>query len=229
MKPCLAFLGMLLCCLSFCTVSAESKTYDIKDPEWTMELGIGYSTAKPYDVHTNEWWERGNRQAIDLFYSRPIAPKAQLRCGLSYQYVSAYLTLYNPQPYMMSMHAKIDNNSLKFFAGADYTLFRRHKGSPGFYAGGGFYADYAFNMVGKKTVDYVSIDQNYDIDMEDSYPAIMPGFQIALGVRGSKNRLEICHWQDMQTFSVPGVPVGKQRRLGFGITLARSLYRQYKK
>lgn len=225
MKPCFILFGILFCCSVLCPLRAELEASATIAPNWMLEFEAGLGSASPLDIQSGEMWKMGTAIKWDVNYVRPVSTKLQVHGGIGYQYSYSHRLLHHPLPYMMTMDVVVKAYSFKFMAGADYALHRPHNGIPYVYAGGGLYADHVYDAGGNKKIKYVSVsdNQSIDIDMNDSFPVIMPGFQLALGLRTANGRLELSHWQDLKTFSVPGVPMGKQCRLGIGINLAYNI------
>lgn len=218
MKPFFVILGIMILCMGISGLRSESFPASANDVIWMWEFECGILTAFPHDVQTGETWDSGGGFLIGLNYARPVSSKLQLRGGISHQNSSAFWRLHHPLPYVMYMDVHTHVYALKFDARANYDIYKPRQGKGLVYVGAGLYGDVAYNIWGSKLSDFASGYEYAKLDMSDSFPLIMPGAQIAIGLRMPNSRLELRHWQDLKTHTLPGVPVGRQKRSGFGLT-----------
>lgn len=218
MKPFFVILGIVILCVNLCSLRAQSYPADTEDVNWISEFETGLHSSLPHDVKTGETWDSGGGFYVGLNYMRPVTPKLKIRGGISHQINTASTRLHNPLPYMMYMDMNMHVYSIKFTATANYDIYKPSSGNGEVYVGLGLYGDMEYHSWGRKHIIYASGFDNDRLDMSNSFPLIVPGAQIAIGIQMPKSRLELRHWQDLKTFELPGIPINKQRLTGFGLT-----------
>ncbi|MDZ4183239.1 MAG: hypothetical protein U1B83_10240 [Candidatus Cloacimonadaceae bacterium] len=186
---------------------------------WKIDIEHSAESHRPVEVRTGTNWGYGLAAGLGLNYYRALSNKVDLRAGLSEQLTWAFLKLEHPYPYMMNMDVNMYTRATRLLAGVDYK-YRRIPQNSILFVGGGLYSDILHHAQAQTKRNYISGFQLEEFDMKEHFPALIPGFQIQAGLQGRIAKAELRYWEDIKTFALPTVPVGRQKRSGFGISIS---------
>lgn len=186
---------------------------------WKIDIELSGEAHRPVDVRTGKNWDSGLSAGLGLNYYRALSARVDLRAGLSEQLTGAHLRLEHPYPYMMNMDVHMYTQATRLVAGVDYKYHQIPKNSI-LFVGGGLYGDILHHARAHTSRNYISGSENDEFDMKEHFPALIPGFQIQAGLQGRIAKAELRYWEDIKTFTLPTVPIGRQKRSGFGISIS---------
>lgn len=221
MKVIRFMLFILLGCSWSSVVWAQPVEDSLVARPWKLDFDFSSGLCTGVDVQTKDAWKSGFNSAVGLNYYRTLTPELMLRIGISEQFAFTTQRLEHPEPYAMSMNSYLYTQSTRLNACFDYGLPRlRQQIDSNFFVGGGLYGDLLHVARLDTKRYYISGSVADTLHIKDSFPAIVPGYQLQAGIRGRLLKLELRYWEDLKTFTMPTVPVGKQKRTGVVLSLS---------
>ena len=217
MKTKLIFSGFIF------TIIIISRYWALPDPSSgkessqavVFEVSTGLGSA--VETKTGTPWKPQLGMGLGAHYYHAASQRIWLHAGFSEQFVAAYRMVEHPYPYVMEMKVSTTVNSTRFRAGCDYALHNYKTKNDFLYTGVALYADVVHDSEAYKRLRCVDKYDTEEVGLDDSFAPVVPGLQVCLGTQFSGVRLELRYWEDMKTFRIPTVPIGRQRRTFFGL------------
>lgn len=214
-----AFVIILLSIL-FCAGLGDLRAQGMTDSEFEqtgrLEAELAVGVGMGIDARSNDHWRSEPAVGLGLNYGYSVLPDISLRAGLSEQFFSSQRRIEHPYPYVMDMQTIVETFAARFFAGGDWIFLHPPTGHSAF-LGLGLYTDLIHQANAYNSLYYISETERTRVDMRDSFSDPVPGLQLSLGLVGTNGKIEFRYWEDVRSFRIPDVPIGKQRRSGFAL------------
>ncbi len=217
MKTYVAVLSIVFCSLGFGKLWAQHepatgyKTHRMVGLEASPGLGTSINT------NNGTRWQPQLGIGLGANYYHSVSSRVWLHSGISEQLCSAYRTVEHPYPYVMIMSLNSVCYSARLRAGADYVFRQIPNLNQSLYIGADLYADVVQGAKVHKRIHYVDESEAEIINFKDSFAPVVPGVQLSLGSQFQNIRVELRYWEDIATYSIPTVPIGRQRRAFYGL------------
>jgi len=223
MKHFILALWLLIFCGSLLSIIGLDSCTPPKPKTGRIDLELNPGVGIGVDASTLKSWMSGAATGIGANYTYTLSPRFQIRGGISEQFYTTSRKVEHPYPYVMDMNVRLRTVSTRLTAGGDWLL----KPSPDgklVYLGAALYADAIHSAKAYTKLFYISQETRDTLNVKDSYALPLPGIQLDLSLQGSVGRIGLRYWQDILSFTVPGVPMGRQRRSFVGIYGALNIY-----
>ena len=217
MKTKLIFANLILGCLFAGSLTAQSQPALAQKPKTAIVFEITPGTGSAIEAKSGIRWKPQVGLGIGAHIHHSPSQRVWLHAGLSEQFGSAYRLVEHPYPYAMEMRVTTAVNSTRLRAGGDYALivFDAHNGF--LYVGSALFADVVHDATAYKRIRYVNETERETIKIEDYFASVVPGIQFSLGAQFNAVRLELRYWEDLKTYKIPTVPIGRLRRSFVGL------------
>lgn len=221
MKHFILALFILLFCASIHAQAAPSETEAEKAETSRLDIEINLGLGMGIDALSGDRWRSEPATSIGLNYNYSPSPRFQIRGGISEQVFSSTRVVEHPYSYVMEMDFNLVTVSTRFLVGGDWVYHLSGTGNSS-YLGAAFYTDIVHFAEAHNKLFYLFQEERETLNLKDSFSDPVPGIQVSLGLVGHAGRIELRYWEDVRTFTVPGLPMDKQRRSFFG--MAGALY-----
>lgn len=180
------------------------------------DLCIGLGMGK--DCSTDDYWKSGVAGALGVNLLYQLDKRIVLRTGVSEQYYSSNRYVEHPFPYVMDLKTNLSMVATRVSIGTEL-IFPKNEFHTKAFIGAGVYGDIVHFAQAYVSNHYISQTISSNINVENSFSGITPGFMANIGAYGMKHRIDLRYTQDWEQFEIKGVPMGKQRRSFVGLNL----------
>lgn len=187
---------------------------------WELTLG----GASIIDTDNNSRWKSEPGMAFGVVHGYRFTPRFRLRNGIKASIYNSETTIYHPYLYSMDMYAGMSTFSTNVSAGCDYILPSTANQDEFLYAGASVIGDIVFDAKSSTKLQYVDhhvIEVNH---VKDSFPAVLPGIEVRFGVQLYKVKFELQYWEDVISFDIPNIPLGRHRRSFLGASFGYNFH-----
>jgi hypothetical protein len=194
-------------------ITEKVETEEYSNLELDLNVGMGVRLTGP----TRYRWRIQPAAGIALKYHTFVSPEFRIHVGLSEHYYSATRVVDHPYPYVMDMRLKLISYNTRLSVGGDYMLNPTKRGHR-YYVGASVYNDFVHYAKAKNMLYYVDGNVPETLNVKDSFQDPVIGAQLSFGIARPAGKLELRYWQDITTFQIEGIPMGKERRSYVGFT-----------
>lgn len=206
----------LLCPLVCVAGTTEMQHKLLVDVELLTGVGMGL------DCRSGDHWRSEPSLGVGANLTYPLSQKWSARAGLSGEFYSSSRKVEHPYPYVMDMRATLQTASTRLTAGIERELGTSEKGNR-LLVGAALYGDIIHSASLRNKLFHVSGESRETLDIRDSFQFVTPGVMLNLGISGHTGRIGLRYWEDLRSFSVPGIPMGRQKRAYLGIGFAYNI------
>lgn len=190
-------------------------TWDKYSVGYEVNTGLGFAR----DCSSGSYWKSDLCGGAGANFTYQANERFRMRAGISEEIYTSAREVQNPHPYVMDSTLKLKTISTRFIASSEF-VFPNNQYRYTCFLGMGLYSDVIHYAKAKNSLHYISQNDLEILNLKDSFGTIMPGIMINAGFQGFVGRVDLRYTEDLRRFDVPGIPLGKQRRVGIALNYA---------